>query len=39
MRWLGFRFVQIINDEEQEKCQTSSELFEVLNDQFKTQHN
>ena len=33
MKWLGhegFRFVYVPKDKEQEKCKTSSGLFEVL---------
>ena len=42
MNWLGckgLRFVQTLNDREQEKCKTSSDLFEVLSEKFKLQHN
>ena len=39
--WLGceeLRFVQILTDNEQNKCQTSSGLLEVLSKKFKSQH-
>ena len=42
MNWLGcegLRFVQTLNDEEQAKCKTSSELLGVLSDKFKPTHN
>ena len=42
MSWLGcegLKFVQTLNSEEEEKCKTSSGLFEVLNDKFKPEHN
>ena len=42
MNWLGcegLRFVQTLNDEEEEKCKTSSGLFEVLNGEFRPQQN
>ena len=42
MNWLGhecLRFVQTLNDEEQEKSKTSLGLFEVLGNKFKPQHN
>ena len=42
MNWLGhleLRFVQTLTDNEQEKCKTSSELFKVLCEKFKPQHN
>ena len=42
MNWLGYkglRLVQTLNDREQEKCKTSSGLFEVLNEEFKLQQN
>ena len=42
MNWLGYEdlgFVQTLNNEEKEKCKTSSGLFEVLSDKFKPEHN
>ena len=42
MNWLGqewLRSMQIMNDEEQEKCRTSTRLFIVLRDKFRPQHN
>ena len=42
MKWLGLeglRFVQTLNDREQEKCKTSSGLFEVLSEKLRLQHN
>ena len=35
----GLRFVQTLNDEEQEECTTCAGLFLVLSEKFKLQHN
>ena len=38
MNWIGckgFIFIQTFNDREQEKCKTSSRLFEMLSEKFK----
>ena len=42
IKWLGCEeamFVQTFNNNEQEKCKTSSGLFEVLSEKLKPQHN
>ena len=42
LNWLahkGLRFVQTLNDREQEKYSTSTGPFEVLSENFKPQHN
>ena len=42
LNWLGhegFRFVQMLNNEEQEKYKTSTGIFKILSDKFKPQHN
>ena len=37
--WEGLHFVQILTDEEQERCNKSAGLFSIINDNFKPQHN
>ena len=41
MNWLsheGLRFMQMLNDTEQENCRTIAGLFEVLSQMFWLQH-
>ena len=35
---MGSRYVQTLNDREQEKSKASSGMFEVLDEKFKLQH-